>query len=92
MLELDHVEFGRWLEAFDDEARVARELVAVEAFNAVVLRSDQAAQLLLKGFCVGSEPHVKPGDMDRWSSPNGRLQSPVTNCPTTYRPSSRSRV
>lgn len=50
---LDHGEFARWLEASDDEARVARELVAIEAFNAVVLHSEQAAQHALKGLLRG---------------------------------------
>lgn len=50
---LDHHEFARWLEAADDEAHVARELVALKAFNAVVLHSEQAAQLLVKGLLRG---------------------------------------
>lgn len=50
---LDHTEFSRWLEAADDEARVARELADLKAFNAVVLHSEQAAQLLLKGLLRG---------------------------------------
>jgi HEPN domain-containing protein len=50
---LDYPEFARWLEASDDEARVARELVEVKAFNAVVLHSEQAARLLLKGLLRG---------------------------------------
>jgi HEPN domain-containing protein len=50
---LDHTEFARWLEASDDEARVANELVDLKAFNAVVLHSEQAAQLLLKGLLRG---------------------------------------
>ena len=47
---LDHAEFVRWLEASDDEGRLARELVRLEAFNAVVLHAEQAAQLVLKGL------------------------------------------
>lgn len=53
MRMLDHTEFARWLEACDDEARVASELVDLKAFNAVVLHSEQAAQLLLKGLLRG---------------------------------------
>lgn len=50
---LDHAEFGRWLEASDDEARLATELVDLKAFNAVVLHSEQSAQLALKGLLRG---------------------------------------
>src|SRR5690625_1291456 len=50
---LDYEEFERWLEASDDEADVARELVELEAYNAVVLHSEQAAQLALKGLLRG---------------------------------------
>lgn len=50
---LDHAEFARWLEASDDEAALARALVDLEAFNAVALHSEQAAQLLLKGLLRG---------------------------------------
>lgn len=50
---LDHAEFARWLEASDDEARLAPELVELKAFNAVVLHSEQAAQLALKGLLRG---------------------------------------
>lgn len=50
---LDHGEFARWLEASDDEAGLASQLVDLEAFNAVVLHSEQAAQLVLKGMLRG---------------------------------------
>lgn len=50
---LDEAEFARWLEASDDEGALARELVALGAFNAVVLHCEQAAQLLLKGLLRG---------------------------------------
>jgi len=50
---LDHSEFARWLEASDDEAGLAHKLVDLEAFNAVVLHSEQAAQLVLKGLLRG---------------------------------------
>lgn len=50
---LDHAEFARWLEASDDEAALASELVQLKAFNAVVLHSEQAAQLVLKGLLRG---------------------------------------
>ncbi|CAN5774008.1 HEPN domain-containing protein [soil metagenome] len=50
---LDHDEFARWLEASDDEARLASDLVGLSAFNAVVLHSEQAAQLVLKGLLRG---------------------------------------
>ncbi len=50
---LDHPEFARWLEASDDEGSLARELVTLEAFNAVVLHSEQAAQLVVKGMLRG---------------------------------------
>ncbi len=51
---MDAHEFARWLEASDDEAAVARELVNAEAYNAVVLHSEQAAQLALKGLLRGA--------------------------------------
>lgn len=50
---LDRVEFARWLEACDDEGGLARALVDLRAFNAVVLHSEQAAQLVLKGLLRG---------------------------------------
>ncbi len=50
---LDHGEFARWLEASDDEAELANRLVDLEAYNAVVLHSEQAAQLVLKGLLRG---------------------------------------
>lgn len=50
---LDHAEFARWLEASDDEARLASDLVDLKAFNAVVLHSEQSAQLALKGLLRG---------------------------------------
>ena len=50
---LDHAEFGRWLEASDDEASVARTLADAGAHNAVVLHSEQASQLILKGLLRG---------------------------------------
>ncbi|CAN5764114.1 HEPN domain-containing protein [soil metagenome] len=50
---LDHDEFVRWLEASDDEAALAAQLVDLAAFNAVVLHSEQAAQLMLKGLLRG---------------------------------------
>lgn len=50
---LDHAEFTRWIEASDDEARLAGELVALEAYNAVVLHCEQASQLMLKGLLRG---------------------------------------
>lgn len=50
---LDHGEFTRWIEASDDEGRVARDLVGLGAFNSVVLHSEQAAQLALKGLLRG---------------------------------------
>lgn len=50
---LDHAEFARWLEASDDEARIARELVDLKAYNVVVLHSEQAARLVLKGLLRG---------------------------------------
>lgn len=50
---LDHAEFARWLEAADDEGALARDLVGLEAFNAVVLHSEQSAQLVLKGLLRG---------------------------------------
>lgn len=52
-LMLDHAEFARWLEASDDEGSLARDLVSLGAFNAVVLHSEQAAQLVLKGLLRG---------------------------------------
>lgn len=53
MTMLDHTEFARWLEASDDEAMIARELVGLKTFNAVVLHSEQAAQLVVKGLLRG---------------------------------------
>ena len=50
---LDHDEFERWLEASDDEATLASHLVDQRAFNAVVLHSEQAAQLVVKGLLRG---------------------------------------
>lgn len=50
---LDHDEYARWLEASDDEGRVAQALLAPEAFNVVVLHCEQAAQLALKGLLRG---------------------------------------
>lgn len=50
---LDRAEFARWLEASDDEGALARDLVDLRAFNAVVLHSEQAAQLVLKGLLRG---------------------------------------
>jgi HEPN domain-containing protein len=50
---LDHAEFARWLEAAEDEAQVAVRLVNSTAHNAVVLHSEQAAQLLVKGLLRG---------------------------------------
>ncbi|MDQ3782117.1 MAG: HEPN domain-containing protein [Actinomycetota bacterium] len=50
---LDQPEFSRWLEAADDEARVAHDLVTTGAFNATVLHAEQAAQLALKGLLRG---------------------------------------
>lgn len=50
---LDQAEFARWLTASDDEGSLARDLVDLGAFNAVVLHSEQAAQLVLKGLLRG---------------------------------------
>lgn len=50
---LDHGEFARWLESSDDEMKVAKELTKLEAFNAAVLHSEQAAQMALKGLLRG---------------------------------------
>lgn len=52
-LMLDHPEFGRWHAAAEDEAEVARALIDLAAFNAVVLHAEQAAQLHLKGLLRG---------------------------------------
>jgi len=50
---LDHAEFARWLQASDDEVELASKLVDLRAFNAVVLHSEQAAQLVLKALLRG---------------------------------------
>lgn len=49
----DQSEFPRWIEAADDETRVAHDLVTTGAFNATVLHAEQAAQLALKGLLRG---------------------------------------
>jgi HEPN domain-containing protein len=50
---LDEDEFGRWLQAADDEIRLARHLVGLKAYNAAVLHAEQGAQLVLKGLLRG---------------------------------------
>jgi HEPN domain-containing protein len=62
---LDHSEFARWLEASDDEARVARELVDLKAFNAVVLHSEQAAQLLADRAAAAASLELADGLRER---------------------------